>query len=88
MAQERILVIDGRTETHQLLVELVLEPKGYRSLTAMDGEEGLRLALKEKPDLILLDMQLGRMGGIEVLKALREWNLDVPVLQTRDQPSR
>lgn len=82
MAQERILVIEDSFETQQLLAELVLEPNDYRPLVAMDGEEGLRLALEEKPDLIVLDMQLPKMNGIEVMKALQEQDVDIPIIFT------
>ncbi len=82
MEQERILIIDNSAGTRQLLVELVLEPHGYRFITAMDGEEGLRLALHEHPDLIILDMQLPKMNGLEVLEALRQRNADIPVIFT------
>ncbi len=82
MAQERVLVIEDSFETQQLLAELVLEPNGYRPLAAMDGEEGLRLALEENPDLIVLDMQLPKMNGLEVLKALQERGVNIPVIFT------
>lgn len=82
MSQKRVLIIDDSAETQQLLAELVLEPNGYRPLAALDGEEGLRLALEEQPDLIILDMQLPEMSGIEVLQALRQRNVDIPVIFT------
>lgn len=49
-----------------------LENCGYAVLEAEDGERGLKLALKEKPDLILLDILLPKMDGREVMKKLRE----------------
>jgi PAS domain S-box-containing protein len=82
LAQERILVIEDSFDTQQLLAELVLEPNGYRPLAAMDGAEGLRLALEEKPDLIVLDMQLPKMNGIEVMTALKEREVDIPIIFT------
>jgi two-component system NtrC family sensor kinase len=82
LAQERILVIEDSFDTQQLLAELVLEPNGYRPLAAMDGAEGLRLALEEKPDLIVLDMQLPKMNGIEVMTALKERDVDIPIIFT------
>ncbi len=82
MARERVLVIDDSSETQQLLAELVLEPEGYRPITALDGEEGLRLALEEHPNLIILDMQLPKMNGIEVLQALQQRKVDIPVIFT------
>ncbi len=82
MARERVLVIEDSVETQQLLAELVLEPNGYRHLAAMDGEEGLRMALEENPDLIVLDMQLPKMNGLEVMMALKEHNLEIPIIFT------
>ena len=45
---------------------------GFRVVTANDGEEALRIAIDDRPDLILLDMLLPKMGGVEVLRALRK----------------
>ncbi|MBE9470507.1 MAG: response regulator [Chloroflexi bacterium] len=80
MAQKRILIIGDSPETQQLLAESVLEPNGYRPIVALDGEDGLRSALEEHPDLIILDMQLPKMSGIEVLDALQERDIDIPVI--------
>ncbi len=80
MAQKRVLIIENSPEIRQLLAESVLEPNGYRPIVAMDGEEGLRLALEEHPDLIILDTQLPKMNGIEVLGALQQRDIDIPVI--------
>lgn len=48
------------------------EMEGFEVIMAEDGEKGLRLAKKEMPDMILLDILLPRMNGFEVLKALKE----------------
>ncbi len=82
MTQKRVLIIEDSYETQQLLAELVLEPNGYRPIPAMDGEEGLRLAQEENPDLIILDMQLPKLNGLEVLEALKDKDLDIPVIFT------
>jgi two-component system phosphate regulon sensor histidine kinase PhoR len=87
VSQERILVVENSVETQQLLAEFVLEPNGYRSFAALDGEAGLQLALQEKPDLIVVDMQLPGMSGIEVLRALREQGADMPVICTTGHES-
>jgi two-component system NtrC family sensor kinase len=87
VSQERILVVENSVETQQLLAEFVLEPNDYRSLTALDGEAGLRLALQEGPDLIVVDMQLPGMSGIEVLRALREQGVDIPIICTTGHES-
>jgi DNA-binding response OmpR family regulator len=63
--------------------------KGYYVLTAMDGEKALATALKEKPDLILLDIMLPEMNGYEVCSHVREKGLDMPIimLTAKDQES-
>jgi signal transduction histidine kinase/CheY-like chemotaxis protein len=80
MAQESVLIIDDNPETHRMLVDLVLEPNGYRHLAANDGAEGLRLALQERPNLIILDMQMPDMSGLDVLKAMRQQDLSIPTI--------
>jgi signal transduction histidine kinase/CheY-like chemotaxis protein len=82
MAQERILVIEDSSETQQLLAELVLEPNGYHAIAAMDGEEGIRLALQEPPVLIILDLQLPGINGFEVLEELQKLKVNIPVVFT------
>lgn len=82
MARELVLIIDDSHETQHLMAELVLKPGGYRSLAALDGEEGIRLALKEHPDLIVLGIELPKANGLEVLQALQQRNVDVPVICT------
>ena len=62
--------------------EIGLQRLGFTVVTAADGEEGLRLARTEAPDLILLDILMPRMSGIEVLRALKadEGTRNIPVL--------
>lgn len=80
MAGETILVVDDGKENRDFVVEYVLEPNGYKSLVAKDGREGLEIAIKQRPDLILLDLNMPRVDGITVLKKLGEYNLDIPVI--------
>lgn len=66
----KILVIEDsrllRTTTERMLVRA-----GYEVITAADGEEGLRVAVESKPDLVILDMMLPKLSGQEVLQRLR-----------------
>ena len=65
-----ILIVEDN-EKNLKLVRDVLQVKGYATLEAGTGEEGLKIARESKPDLILMDIQLPGMSGIEALKALR-----------------
>ncbi|UCC98230.1 MAG: response regulator transcription factor [Phycisphaerales bacterium] len=56
------------------------EFKGYRVLTAADGEEGLNAALDKKPDLIVLDIMLPKINGYEVCRLIRQENLNMPII--------
>lgn len=65
-----VLVVEDN-ENNLMLVRDVLQLKGYKVLEAMTGAEGLRLAAEEKPDLILMDIQLPDIDGITALARLR-----------------
>ena len=80
MAGERILVVDDGRENRDFIVDYILRPNGYRAITARDGREGLEKALSLRPDLILLDLQMPRMTGIQVLHALARENANIPVI--------
>ncbi len=54
--------------------------EGYQTLSSTSGKDGLALALREAPDLILLDIMMPEMSGWDVLRALRQKGLDVPVI--------
>jgi DNA-binding response OmpR family regulator len=56
------------------------EFKGYRVLTAADGEAGLNAALDEKPDLIILDIMLPKINGYEICRHIRGEDLDMPII--------
>jgi DNA-binding response OmpR family regulator len=75
----RILIIEDELAMRTALADL-LAAEGYRVLTAADGEIGLRRALEEKPDLLLLDIMMPRLDGLSVCAELRRLAQDVPVL--------
>jgi len=56
------------------------EFKGYKVVTAADGERGLKAALNAKPDLILLDIMLPKINGYEICRLIREQKLDMPII--------
>jgi len=76
---KKILVVDDEQSIVTLL-EYNLKQAGYNVITALDGEEGLRLTLSEQPDLIVLDLMLPIMDGIEVCKELRQRKKMTPIL--------
>lgn len=80
MAGETVLVIDDKPESREFLTEYLLRPNGYVPLTAADGRQGLEMALNEKPDLIILDLKMPGMSGLELLRALREKAVDIPAI--------
>jgi two-component system NtrC family sensor kinase len=82
MSGEKILVIDDRRENLLFLANSVLRPEGYEVITAMDGREGLEKALTEKPNLIITDLKMPRMSGLELMAALRKENLNTAVILT------
>jgi len=70
MANELILIVEDN-EQNQKLARDVLQLKGYRVLVADTAEAGIPLVQKEKPDLVLMDIHLPGMNGIEALARLR-----------------
>ncbi|MBN1906047.1 MAG: response regulator [Deltaproteobacteria bacterium] len=68
---ETVLVIEDN-EQNMYLMNFILEKNGFRVIKAMDGKEGIELACREIPGLILLDIQLPRMDGYEVARNLRK----------------
>jgi DNA-binding response OmpR family regulator len=75
----RILIIEDETPMRTALAD-VLAGEGYRTLTAADGEIGLRKAVTEKPDLILLDVMMPKLDGFAVCAELRRLGHATPVL--------
>lgn len=80
MSGELILIVDDSRENRQFIVDIILKPNRFRYLEARDGLEGLEIARRESPDLILLDLQMPRLDGRGVLEALRRENLNIPVV--------
>lgn len=81
----KAVIIDDEAQIRRLL-RMVLEARGYEVSEAADGTAGLQEIAFHRPDVVLLDLGLPGLGGIEVLKRLREWS-EVPVLilSVRDQ---
>jgi len=75
---ELILVVDDEQKILKLAKDF-LENGNFRVITAADGSEGLSLARQEKPDLIVLDLNLPKMDGLDVCRAVRRES-DVPII--------
>ncbi|MFH1925684.1 MAG: response regulator [Chloroflexota bacterium] len=71
MLKEKVMIVEDNPQNMKL-IEMLLRSKSYVLLKAYDGEEALDIATREEPDLIVMDMQLPRMSGIEVTKRLRQ----------------
>jgi len=80
LSSELILVVDDGEDNLEFVVEYILKPNGFRALTASNGQEGIKLAAEHRPDLILLDLQMPKMNGREMLMAMNERGLDIPVV--------
>ncbi len=69
--QDKVLIIDDDDELRLVMSE-ALQDNGFEILTAKDGQEGLKMAFENKPNLILLDLVMPGMDGWEVLEKLKE----------------
>lgn len=80
-AKKTILIVDDEAVLRKALLAR-LEEEGFRVLQAADGEEGLKKALKEHPDLILLDVIMPKMTGQEMVKELKKdkWGKEASVI--------
>lgn len=76
---KKILVVDDEQSIVTLL-KYNLEQAGYTVTTANDGEEGRDLALEQVPDLMILDLMLPKIDGIEVCKQIRQQKVMIPIL--------
>jgi len=76
-----ILVVEDEAALQEVLLE-VLTSEGYKVLQGKNGQEGLALALKHHPDLIILDIIMPRMDGMKLLQQLRKdaWGKGVQVM--------
>lgn len=77
----KVLIAEDEKDLLELYAK-AFQNEGFETITAADGEEGLTRALEAHPDLILIDIQMPKMNGIEMLRKLREdpWGKLVPAV--------
>src|SRR5271165_3336123 len=74
-----ILIIEDEAKMRRLL-ELDLGDDGFKTLSAGDAETGLKLLREEAVDLVVTDLKLPGMGGLDLLQAVKQWNAAMPVI--------
>jgi two-component system cell cycle response regulator DivK len=86
---KKILVVDDN-ETNLYLIRFILQKSGHEVIEARDGLEGVKLALEEKPDLVIMDIQLPGIDGHEATRRIRgkesEENLPIIALTSFAMP--
>src|SRR5512136_2531788 len=84
MKKTKILVVDDE-QLIRWSIEQNLKKQGYEIITACDGEEALKLVREEQPELILLDIQMPGINGLEVLERVKEFDEDIVVIMVTAQ---
>jgi two-component system KDP operon response regulator KdpE len=78
VSKEKVLIVDDE-ESIRLFLRLTLTAQGYETLEAVSGKEALAKTAVEKPDIVILDIGLPDIDGIEVTRSLREWT-QIPII--------
>ena len=76
---KKVLIVDDEQSIRTLL-DYNLKQAGYETIMASDGKEAIEMAEAKKPDLILLDLMLPQISGIEVCKMLRSQQINIPII--------
>ncbi|UCC17074.1 MAG: response regulator [Dehalococcoidales bacterium] len=78
---KKVLIVEDDPKNMKLVL-MTLKPRGYELICAVDGEEALHTTFTEKPDIILMDMQLPKLSGIDATKQIKEHPdfADIPIL--------
>lgn len=80
MAGERVLLIDDDEDIRDLIADYILSPKGFDVSVAKDGAEGLQKALHEDPDLIIVDLMMPVVSGLDLIRTLTKEGRDTPCI--------
>ena len=78
MSNEKVLIVDDE-QSIRLFLKLTLTSQGYETIEAVSGKEALAKTATEKPDIVILDLGLPDIDGIEVTRSLREWT-QIPII--------
>jgi signal transduction histidine kinase len=76
----RILIVDDSQAIREFVVQALADRGGYTVTEATDGAKGLQMAMDDPPDLVLLDLEMPQMDGSQVVDALNERQVDIPVI--------
>jgi DNA-binding response OmpR family regulator len=76
LVKKKVCIVDDEAPIREIY-KTALKHSGYEVVTAIDGEEGLRVIEKEKPDIILIDVMMPKINGLELIKTLRS-NTSLP----------
>ena len=82
MNKKRVLVVEDNMDTYEL-VRFILEKNGYETFLAMNGRDGVNAAIKQKPDLIIMDMAMPEMDGwtaTEIIKKKDAVTSQIPLI--------
>lgn len=81
MGRKKVLIVED-SEKNLKLAAIIVQSMGYEALTAVDGEEGVRVAMEGNPSLVLMDIQMPKMDGITALNILKadEKTKGIPVI--------
>ena len=79
MDKKKVLIVDDQNGIRVLLVE-VFSNEGYETFQASNGKLALDIVRKESPDLLLLDMKIPGMDGLDILKHVKQINSDIKVI--------
>ena len=74
-----VLIVDDE-ESIQILYREEFQEEGYQVISALNGEQALHLFRQKKPDLVILDIQMPGINGIEVLRQMKDLDATVPVI--------
>ncbi|TKJ30998.1 MAG: hypothetical protein CEE40_02790 [Chloroflexi bacterium B3_Chlor] len=80
MPGEKVLVVEDSLDVLSFLAEDVLPYHGYRVATATTGQEGLNKVSSEEPDMLLLDLELPDMSGLDIIKKVQQDESDIPIV--------